>query len=441
MNQINLYDIELEQPITTSYVTAVDASGNALPYKIFVVDDQVKFLSNPVNRLEIEGGIINVSGITAPILGIEWVNADPTGYMVVQHSTTTITPSSTMYYRTRNVDNLVELQPFSGNMLGKGYVGLDENAAYEIVQPHPDWYYSKRYPVDQWFTPSGYVATEPGELEQFYDSFYTDSGSKVYFWRALNNPYGSGVFTQSDVKIQHSPIAGSVKVYDIMNLTSSGTPTEIPSSGWNIYSYASGLSDGHWEYQGYYNTVPEYVAPPEFIEDNLHPVSGQYVPVNANLVKATSWRLLPSSGYVDDENHPNSGTFDWVDGVGPTNTIIRFTNPISKYQVEYEYTLHSNIRGLSWEPKDSNTSVSKQPGVLYFVEGDTKIKEVPVEVSKSDGLALRTDWRNVRPTVPVNITLKFNSARTENWIIPSGSNKTLQFIRHNMGFSDSLGSI
>jgi len=206
-----------------------------------------------------------------------------------------------------------------------------------------------------------------------------------------------------------------------------------------VYTYAH-ISG--WIYKGYDNPIPWDITPKEIQNEIIkeYKTETEIVPT---LLYETKWRYLPSSGYVDNEIYPNSGTFDWIDGTGPVGTTIRFTNPISRYQAEYQNSTYDSISQLSSDHKDEFTSVANvDNNVLYFNNSDIIRRDINIEPAESDSLAYRTDPINVRPGQSVNVSIIANSKRpTERWNNAKTVDKTIHFLQHSIGFTDECGSL
>lgn len=436
-----MYDVELEEVLSP---TGMIYSSDTRAIPISLVYDRTNFLGNPPTRIEYQDSVFP-SGIPSGAISMEWLSADPTGYVVLQQNVSILDPSSTLYYQIRNTGNVINPVPISGNSFGVGYVGLGKNGSYDIVQPELRLSLEKKYPCGIWITSSGTVqATQPSGVLNIYDYYYDSDGKKTYFYKGFNNPYGSGRYDIADVETTVSPTQGTVKVYDILNLTSSGTPTEVPSSGLAVYHLLSGLVDGDnfstWEYIGFSETVPESIAPEALKKEHLD-ASGFYIPVSATKLYDVSWELLPSSGYLDTEVPPNSGTFVWISGGGPTTNIIRFTNPMSTYQVEYSYVKYSSVRSISAEPRESQGVAQNKNNTIYFIDGTGTYKQVPTEASLSNQYAVRINPYTIRPGNTVKVDVRFYGNRSEIWEDAKNTNKTVQLVRHNIGYSDEFGGL
>lgn len=442
-----MYEVELDYPFASGYIKPTDASGNALSFKIKVVEDQTDFFSNPPTRLQyidkLKPSGINKRPLSGVIAGIEYLSGYPSGIFVIQRQANPIDPSSTLYYTIDSGLNAINPIPFSGDALALDHIGLKKNSSYDLLQPEPNWSIQNKYPTKTWISPSGEINVRPTGITLLYNSFIdVHTGEKIYNRKMLNNPYGSGVYTLADVDLTFYPVSGSTKVYDIQNLDPSGNPTEIIASGTRLYYFASGLTTGIWEYKGYVSPIPKYLTPPEIIH-NIEEKSGSgyFTPITPSSLMVTSWRFLPSGGYIDDEVFPHSGTFRYIDGTGRFGKKIRFTNAISKYQAEYKYSLHDSITQLSAEPRDSVNSTASKTGSLYFIDGSSRWKEVPTEKSRTDVNAVRIDPKLVRPNTSVQVNIEVDSKLTDTWINAKTTSKTLHFYRNNIGAFNDFGKL
>jgi hypothetical protein len=419
-----LYEVVIDYPLSSGVIYPENSYGFILSgVPIRTTDDRIRFFTNPPTRLDYNKRI-TLSGLTSGIAGIEWLNGYPSGHLVVQQDISPVDASSTMYYTILGKDNEVQTTPVSGETLGIGYIGLDQNSAYDIIEPESSGYLRRQYPVGPWTSSSGRLSSMPGDAVIWYESYINEDDAKKYRMVALNNPYGSGIYNLSDVDVSFIPISGTVKVYDILNLTSSGTPTEIDASGQGVYEFSSGT----YHYIGYSGQVPGYLcSDPE--------ISGQI----ATQKFSTSWRLLPESGYVDDEVYPNTATFQWVNGAVPYRKTVRFTNPISKYQIEYQYKLYDSIVCLSSDSKNARGYYAeKDVGDLHFLNGDGEWKRIAVKQAESNQLVYKTSCLNIRPGTTVKAMVTYNSKYRTRWSDANDVDKTIQFRRHNIGYTDNL---
>ncbi|HLD91543.1 MAG TPA: hypothetical protein VI911_11145 [Patescibacteria group bacterium] len=425
---------------------------------IYVVQNEMEFLNNIPTRIANTLSRISPSGLDgANIVGLEWLDGFPSGVLAIKRDVDDITPSSLLYYDIISKTNSISLTPSSGIILGVGYVGLGQNASWDEAIPESTQSLRSKYPINSWITISGDVSsTMPSGVTWDKQSFiYPETDIKTYFQRLLNNPYGSGVYDQADIELVFAPIPGTIKVYDVFNTTVSGTatqertPTLIPSSGWNVYQFTSGyyaendygeleFRQHPWTYKGYDNPIPWEITPKD-IQDEIIAREGSGVPIVPTLIGNVSWRLLPSGGYVDDEVFPHSGTFNWIDGTSGSGNIIRFSGHFSKYEVHYQYRLYENITQISADPKESYKPATPSGGPLYFITNTDFFQNIHIETSLSDANAIRIDPYSVRPGVTLYYTLRMNTKFEDIWDDARTTDKTVQFYKHNIGYTDNLG--
>ena len=436
-----LYQVEL--PHFLNSVTIESEEGTI----INIVENDHEFLTNPPTRIT-GPEIIQPSGLEgASIVGLEWLDGFPTGSLVIKRDSSDITASSLLYYDISTKNDLVNLQPVSGISFGIAYVGLGQNSSFNnINQPESEWSLKKKYPDGIWITPSGEQTTKPSgifDTQSFIDS---DTGVKTYYKKSLNNPYGSGIYNQADTTLTFTPISGTIKVYDVFNLTS-GVPTEIPSSGLNYYTFTSGYYNSEidtttldtWNYKGFDNPIPWDILPQDMKNDRVTMGFPGVGPI-PTLAGNVSWRMLPIGGYVDDEVYPNNGTFNWIDGPSTSGSnTIRFSGHFSKYDIQYAYQQYDNITQISADPKDAYKSASPSGGQLFFITGTEFYQSLRFETSTSNSNAIRIEPYILRPGTIVYYTLTTNTKRQDVWKNARTVDKTVQFYRHNIGATDNLG--
>jgi hypothetical protein len=462
-NELELFNSTLE--IYKSYTSIVKSPIDALeklssievPYyikdhiiydslntPIYVVENSHEFLTNPPTRLQcLDQMVIRPSGLSGyDITGLEWMEGTPSGLLAIKIASDDILPSSLLYYPITSKNNNVAEYPVSGVTLGLGFVGLGKNNDIDKGIIESEWSLRKKYPDGVWITASGDVeTTTPSGINWVYQSYVDmETGQKIYRKKLFNNPYGSGVYNQSDVQLSYTPLSGTIVVKDVFNLLS-GVPAEIPSSGLNFYTFTSGHIDPKdglfkldaWNYKGYESLIP-WNELPKSIQDErtLAQQSGQ--PLPADLAGIVSWRLLPSGGYIDDEVFPHSGTFNWIDGVSGYTNIIRFTNAFSKYTIEYNYRVYDTITQISADPKDAYRPASPSGGDVYFITSAQNIQPIKIETSLVNANAIRIDPYDVRPG-----TTLFYTQTKDTWLNARTDDKTVQFYKHNIGYTDNLG--
>lgn len=399
---------------------------------IKVVENSLEFLTNPPTRINLTDYKIYPSGLNnSNIVGLEFISSYPESTLVVKTSLDDIIPSSLLYYNCNSNAVFVDPIPTSGISLGIDYVGLGMNGLYELAMPESEWSLRRKYPEGVWITASGTTqSTIPSGIFWKNQSFIDiDTNTKTYYKQALNNPYGSGVYNQADITLVNTPIDGTIKIYDDYNLTS-GVPTLIPSTGINVYGFVSGV----WEYKGYENPIPWDIVPTD-IADAVN-----YVPITPTLVGRTSWRILPSGGYIDDEVYPHNGTFNWIDGTGLTNTI-RMSGGFSKYEVHYAYKTYNNITQLSADPKLTGSYASPIDSIMHFIDSEEYTTNLHYNSSDTVLNALRIDPTELRPGSIIYYTILMNTRLYDRWYNAQTVDKTIQFYNHNMGYTDEMGII
>jgi hypothetical protein len=449
-----LYQLELAYYFKDSFIETSQGDNEDV-LKIKVVENSHEFLTNPPTRIGDAIIALEPSGLGgSSIVGLEWMDGFPSGILAIKRNCDDIAPSSLLYYDITTKSNTINPLPVSGITLGVAYVGLGENNSYEaITQPESESSLKTKYPSGVWVTPSGEQTTIPSGINWENQSFIdTETGLKTYFKKSLNNPYGSGVYNQADVTLTFNPVSGTIKVYDVYNLTS-GVPTDIPSSGLNIYSFTSGYYDiasglnllDTWTYKGFDSVIPWDILPIDMKRQRTDAGFSGVGPT-ANLIGNISWRLLPLGGYVDDEVFPHNTTFNWVDGITPlynsgiaTTNIIRFSGHFSKYDIQYQYQEFEQITQISADPKEVYKSASPSGGQLLFITGKEFYQPIRFETSESNINAVRIDPYIVRPGTTLDYTLLTNIQRQDTWMDAQTTDKTIQFYRHNIGYTDNLG--
>jgi len=421
---------------------------------IYVVEKEHEFLTNSPTRINgLPDDVIYPSGLNGnDIVGLEWLDAYPSGTLVVKTNASDITPSSILYYDINTTIGQVNLIPVSGQSLGIAYVGLGENNSFDSnYDLESEWSIRVKYPAGIWITPSGESKTKPSGYLEYENYIDLETGEKIYRQKMFNNPYGSGVFNKSDLPLDYTPISGTIKVTDPYNLIS-GLPAVIPSTGLPYYTYVdtfqiydseTGLiSDANdtWIYKGYEEYIPWDITPREIQQKRIDAVpSLSGVPISGTYVATVSWEQLREGGYVDNEVYPNSGTFNYIDGTGDLINKIRFTNAFSRYRIEYAYEVFNNITQISTDGKDAYKPASNDKGTLYFISGADFYESLVTETSASKSTAVRFDPYMVRPGAVLYYTLRTNTKKDDVWMNSNTTDKTIQFYNHNIGYTDELG--
>lgn len=221
------------------------------------------------------------------------------------------------------------------------------------------------------------------------DYFYDGDGEKCYFRVALNNPYGSGNYATEYLPLQHIPISGTLKVYDIDILDTSGNATEIPSAGKTLYSLQSNLlltGSGKFDpiYVGYDSTVPDTYT------------FGAIAGSGANVLLTTSWE------YQREGSHLDEGSHQWVEGSGRITNLIKITNPYSRYLVEYKYKEFDEAKYItSLEASRYVSFDTLNP--IYTTKATGILEQIPYEFTRDPSYAsekaryLTFDGWEIRP--------------------------------------------
>jgi hypothetical protein len=200
----------------------------------------------------------------------------------------------------------------------------------------------KTWTIDHYTPYNGYRILPDGNVVANIDYpngyYYTDSGEKIYYRTAFNNPYGFNNYSGAILPLDFVPISGTLKVFDIDCLDISGNAIEIPSTGKNVYYYQSpkmflGVSgeEGIFDpvYQGYESIVPSGY--------NYGSIEGS----GCSLLKTTTWNYLHEGLKFDDQ------TLSWIDGTGIITNAIWISGYVSRYMVEYKTKIYDRVRYFS----------------------------------------------------------------------------------------------
>jgi len=315
-------------------------------HSVFMDGPATRFIYNPTHSIDLPQQT-NASGI----YGLEYMRTTKEGSGLLFFNTDATTDTPFLYnnvFQTYKLPLSDLMEPdfnnISGIVIGAESVTGNVNDKLEVLSPAgfsnlnrqyktqttvylPDLstidrikraYTLDYYEPEQYYW-DDYTNTYKPQLREF--EYYMKGTEKVYMRAMLNNPNGSGVFDTEYLDLAHIPISGTLKVFDLENLTDEDKPFEIPASGINSYTYTTVGDDtkSNYTYLGYYDTVPYEQG---LIDDN----------VPAIYYKTTSW------DYVNEEDGLIG--FDWVSVASGTITNkIKIKNPISKYIVTYDYLL------------------------------------------------------------------------------------------------------
>ncbi|MCK9428848.1 MAG: hypothetical protein M0R17_02405 [Candidatus Omnitrophica bacterium] len=260
------------------------------------------------------------------------------------------------FVNTYGIFNGVKEQNFSGSLTNEILYPIDSKTLLE------------RYPlyrevlddsgilrtIDHYEPYHGWTKNANGQIIAVVDYsgeyYYDNSGEKIYYKTSYNNPYGYNNYTKAYLDLKYIPISGTLKVYDIDILDTSGNATEIPYSGKNLYYYkspkmflgnTSGELDAQFDpiYLGYESIVPSGMGFSSNMEGS-----------GCSLYKVTTWNYLHESGKLDE------GSLSYIDGTENITNRISLSGYHSRYMVEYKYKIYDNDRYVS--SLNSNGSIS-----------------------------------------------------------------------------------
>lgn len=316
--------------------------------------DDYEFLNARPTRIQYID-YISVSGVNRPI-GVEYFKIENSGiYNITTDINHDVAEASGLFSNFNVSVNptglIVSISGYNGGVETQSFADkeIDEivtpQLANSIREQYPDkrkveWTDSKGIQrvseIDHYEPYQGYevIGDSIRAIASYTSDYYFDEdGKKIFFKTCLNNPYGSGVYNISRVPLQNIPISGTLKVFDIDNLDSSGNAIEIPRNGKTIYRFNNPDVDPV-VYEGYDSVVPFNRG---FISQGLE----------ATPVSIVSWN------YVYD------GT--------KTLPIIQFTNPTSRYLVEYNYSSYKKNLFISSTDTERNISLNT-PNKLYTLD-------------------------------------------------------------------------
>jgi len=442
-----IYECLVNNNITAQTISGIVVSGAVVP---ITISDKFEFFYGTPTRVKYLQNL-QISGVVYGLLGLEYIRSDQkgSGYLMVGLDDSNINLFGNSYevlkvpvtrYCTLDQTNIsgfdlaVQTQDFSStgfdeilepetrSQLEELYPlsltikdtisGISTNSTRNYVIDHytPDYGYAWDPAI------SGYKALHPND-----NTYYDDQGIKKYYRTALNNPNGSGIFDTVYVTLQYTPLSGTLQLFDINNLSMSGTQVEIASSGTQLYYYSGIYTEDNFlpVYIGYEQKVPvEYLADPS-IENTGIP----YL--------QTSWDYCRLSGGLNSD-------FVWEEfSSNPITNRIKIVNPISKYLVTYKYLLNDRVKFISSNTASKFVKLESE-SKLYTQDTDSTLAELPWKESydpDTSKVAITFDGLEVRPgsaikeidlDLEITLTSTFDrdvSINLENEII--GYNKTL----------------
>lgn len=407
---------------------SIEGSGKFGNFNIKVVDNEFDFFNGRPTRFEYDRTVLLsgiISGVISGLYNVNYFNTFTSGYYYLIADNYPVNPSSVVIYN-EGFDPINYLTYASGRM------EFDDAGFYEIIDPPDSGYLISKYPLYRSVvsgSPDGLIGyrKEPHyepQASSGWDNtwFYDEEGELQYHFTRLNNPFGSGTYNLSSGWLLQSPIEGTLKIFDILNLKS-GLPVEIPSTGINIYQYVS--PSGDFKYIGYDNPVPY----------DYDGYGGQ----TASLLTTTTWFQGRTSGYLDNDVPPNSGTFRYIQGTGELTNVVWFNNPISKYMAKYDYAKFRYLNDITTDTR-YNHNVDLLPANPYVLSEPNNYNghEVNWKFSKSGTSGIIVDSEIVRPGRDVDMTVNVVDIHEKTWVNPSGSVFTLNLFRNNLGFTQEI---
>ena len=393
----------------------------------------------------------NISGIT----GLEYFRSDSrgSGYFIVftDHDQELIYQSGIWpsYKLTcnKNFQSSDDFNKKYGFFTGVRDQNYQNNDRYEILTPINSRTLSGLYPssrkitdesgvihsIDHYTPYNGYTRNDIGEYVAVVDysgAYYYDSiGEKIYYRTALNNPYGYNNYNVAYLDLEHAPISGTLKVYDIDIIDISGNAIEIDQAGTNIYYYKSDMmligSGGAFDpiYLGYDGLVPSGQGFSSYSEGKP-----------TTLHKVISWDYLHEGGGIEHTNH------QYIDGSGSITDRIKINNPQTRYMVEYKYVDHNKSKYIS--SLESNKYVSLDTTNPTHTTSTTSgnLENVPYTFTKNKQLRelteqariLTFDGLKIRPykylhKIDFEIPLLIKSSNLTNLLYVNANNKYIGF--------------
>jgi len=273
------------------------------------------------------------------------------------------------------------------------------NSKNEILYPIDGKTLSGMYPLSRYiiddsgishyidhYTPDhGWIRNENNEVVAVVDysgTYYFDGdGKKIYYRTAYNNPYGYNNYTTAYLDLEHIPISGTLKLYDIDILDYSGNATEIPQTGKILYYYKSTKMlqepepiDAAFDpiYVGYNQIVPSGIG----LSSNMEGYS-------ANPLKTISWDYLHDGGKIDE------GTLLYIDGTGLITNRIKINNYYTRYMVEYNYKIYDEIKYISSIDSNGSISLHTSNPIYTTTRYDGNLKEIDYEFTKDPSYILK----------------------------------------------------
>lgn len=360
-NDFQLYEVFLSGYPQSTYL---NDSGNVETKIKITTEDE--FYNGPPTRISYEDDNLTIPNLSS-ILGLEYFRTDLRGsgrFLISldkNEEDSYISNESGTSYST-NINSLGSITTdWSGEFPGiktQNYdnVGYDETLFPEDMDTFSGKYPLKRRIIDEsgffhyidYYKPYlGWTRDQFGTVVPIVDysgEYYFDSeGNKKYYRVAYNNPYGFNNYSSQYLTLEHIPISGTLKLYDMDILDISGNAVEINPTGTTLYRYKHpkmNINSGVFEpvYIGYDETVPYWYG--------LDKSEGEM---------ATSWKTT-SWDYQHEGSKFNSETRNYDEpSSGNLTNKIKINNPVSRYFVTYKWKEYN--KGKYITSLDSNRQV------------------------------------------------------------------------------------
>lgn len=314
---------------------------------------------------------------SGPLLGANYMRTSPrgSGYILLSYDLDEgeSYASSINTERKDYLDNVGTKISTSGFWAGIATQDYKNAQSDEVIAPldqsllsgnYPIWrdivVSGQTYQIPHYEPYKGWIHDQNGNIVAVYDYFqdyyFDEDGNKVFHRTYLNNPYGAGNYTKQYFRLRHTPISGTLKLYDMDVLDASGNATEVLQAGSPVYYLAySGMlrgTSGTFDsvYKGYDEVVPS--------GRGFKYIEGE----TATLLTTTSWDYQYEGSALNVE----SGV--WIEPAsGNLTNMISITNPQSRYIVEYKWKRYSKAKYVSSFNATRYLSLdSTQP--LYSIE-------------------------------------------------------------------------
>ena len=407
----DFFTVKVPEQILSGYIYG---EINGLSYPISITTENVFYDGKPTrvehdlnNSINLTG-YINASGFN----GLEYMRFDKkgSGYIYLNTTTDSEYAFTNNIYQTYKIGMNDLIKPVFTNISGMNN-GIDQQTydkqqRYELLHPELEetlknkYAFQKSVSLPQNGNTNNSLRTyiiDYYEPEQYYwdaglniykaivptkDKYIGEDGQEYYYRQALNNPNGTGVFDIVYLDLEHVPISGTLKLYDIDTLNS-GALYEIQRSGTRSYIYNSGNIAAHYTYIGYEQELPaseglDYLA------------SGIYY-------KTTSWDYV----YKDD----GLINFNWVTNINnPITNKIKITNPLSRYVVEYTYVIDKYQTSITSTFANKYVKIYDENYTFATITTDNNsdIIENKVSIEKDGRRAITFKGNDIRPGSVIN---------------------------------------